>query len=315
MMRAHPEERSDVAVDAQAQKLLDMMAEQGGPPLSSMTPQEARALPAILASLTGPGPDVHAVRDIEIPGPAGGIPARVYEPVADPAGTVVYYHGGGWVIGGLDEWDAAVRILAVESGARVVSVDYRLAPEHPFPAAADDAFAAAQWAAAELAGGGPIVVAGDSAGGNLAAVVSRKARDADGPQIALQVLIYPVVDSDLTTEHYAQYADTHFILNTPDMQWFWDHYVPNEADRTHPDAAPLRAESLEGLPPAFLLVAGNDPLFAEGLAYGARLEESGVTVQTVRYDDQIHAFFTLPNLIEAGNAAIAEAGAAIKAAL
>jgi acetyl esterase len=303
-----------MAVDPQAQKLLDMMAEQGGPPLSEMTPEEARALPAIFAQLTGPGPDVSAVRDIEIPGPAGPIPARVYEPVPEPAGTVVYFHGGGWVLGGLDEWDAAVRILAVESGARVVSVDYRLAPEHRFPAAADDAYAAAKWVAAELAAGAPIVVAGDSAGGNLAAVTALRARE-NGPQIDLQVLIYPVVDSDLSTDHYAQYQDTHFILNTPDMVWFWNHYAPDPADRAHPDASPLRAESLGGLPPAFLLVAGNDPLLAEGLAYAKRLEEEGVAVQVVRYDDQIHAFFTLPNLIEAGNAAIAEAGAAIRAAL
>jgi len=301
-----------LAVDAQAQKLLDMMAEAGGPPLTEMSPEEARGLPAILAELTGAGPEIATVRDVEIPGPAGAIPARVYEPVADPPGTVVYFHGGGWVIGDLDTWDAAVRNLAKESGARVVSVDYRLAPEHRFPAAADDASAATQWAAKEF--DGPIVVAGDSAGGNLAAVVSLRAREG-GPEIALQVLIYPVVDSDLTTDHYAQYQDTHFILNTPDMAWFWDHYVPDPADRADPDCAPLRATSHEGLPPAFILLAGNDPLLAEGEAYAAKLEEAGVPVQLVRYDDQIHAFFTLPNLIQAGNAALAEAGAAIKAAL
>jgi acetyl esterase len=299
-------------IDAQAQKLLDMMAEAGGPPLSEMSPQEARQLPAILAELTGAGPELASVRDVEIPGPAGAIPARVYEPVADPPGTVVYFHGGGWVIGGLDTWDAAVRNLAKESGARVVSVDYRLAPEHPFPAAADDAHAAAKWAATEY--GGPIVVAGDSAGGNLAAVTALRARE-QGPEIALQVLVYPVVDSDLTTDHYAQYQDTHLILNTPDMVWFWGHYAPDPADRVHPDAAPLRAESHEGLPPAWVLLAGNDPLLAEGEAYVARLEEAGVPVTAVRYDDQIHAFFTLPNLIEAGNRALAEAGAAINAAL
>jgi len=299
-------------IDAQAQKLLDMMAEAGGPPLSEMSPQEARQVPAILAELTGAGPEVASVRDVEIPGPAGAIPARVYEPVADPPGTVVYFHGGGWVIGGLDTWDAAVRNLAKESGARVVSVDYRLAPEHPFPAAADDAHAATQWAAGEF--GGPIVVAGDSAGGNLAAVTALRARE-QGPEIVLQVLVYPVVDSDVTTDHYAQYRDTHLILNTPDMVWFWGHYAPDPADRVHPDAAPLRAESHEGLPPAWVLLAGNDPLLAEGEAYVARLEEAGVPVTAVRYDDQIHAFFTLPNLIEAGNRALAEAGAAIKAAL
>ena len=299
-------------IDAQAQKLLDMMAEAGGPPLSEMSAQDARQLPAILAELTGPGPDVATVRDIEIPGPAGAIPARVYEPVADPPGTVVFFHGGGWVIGDLDTWDAAVRHLANESGARVVSVDYRLAPEHPFPAAADDAHAATAWAAGEF--GGPIVVAGDSAGGNLSAVTALRARE-QGPEIALQVLVYPVVDSDLTTDHYAQYQDTHLILNTPDMAWFWGHYAPDPADRVHPDAAPLRAESLEGLPPAWVLLAGNDPLLAEGEAYIRRLEEAGVPVTVVRYEDQIHAFFTLPNLIEAGNRALAEAGAAIRAAL
>jgi acetyl esterase len=299
-------------IDAQAQKLLDMMAEAGGPPLSEMSPQDARQLPAILAELTGAGPDLPSVRDVEIPGPGGMIPARVYEPVADPPGTVVYCHGGGWVIGGLDTWDAAVRILAQESGARVVSVDYRLAPEHPFPAAADDAYAATAWAAGEF--GSPIVVAGDSAGGNLSAVTALRARE-QGPEIALQVLAYPVVDSDLTTDHYEKYADTHLILNTPDMAWFWEHYAPDPADRVHPDAAPLRAESLEGLPPAWVLLAGNDPLLAEGEAYVARLEEAGVPVTVVRYEDQIHAFFTLPNLIEAGNRALAEAGAAIKAVL
>jgi acetyl esterase len=299
-------------IDAQAQKLLDMMAEAGGPPLSEMSPQEARQVPAILAELTGAGPELASVRDVEIPGPAGAIPARVYEPVADPPGTVVYFHGGGWVIGGLDTWDAAVRNLAKESGARVVSVDYRLAPEHPFPAAADDAHAATTWAATEY--GGPIVVAGDSAGGNLAAVTALRARE-QGPELALQVLVYPVVDSDVTTDHYAQYQDTHLILNTPDVVWFWGHYAPDPADRIHPDAAPLRAESHEGLPPAWVLLAGNDPLLAEGEAYVARLEEAGVPVTVVRYEDQIHAFFTLPNLIEAGNRALAEAGAAIKAVL
>ena len=144
--------------------------------------------------------------------------------------------------------------------------------------------------------------------------MSLRAREG-GPDIALQVLVYPVVDSDLTSDHYAKYQETHFILNTPDMAWFWDHYAPDPAERVHPDAAPLRATSHEGLPPAWVLLAGNDPLFAEGEAYAAKLQESGVPVSVVRYDDQIHAFFTLPNLIEAGNRALAEAGAAIKAAL
>jgi acetyl esterase len=301
-----------VPLHPQAQKFLEMMAEAGGPPLSEMTVEQARAMPALLGELVGKGPECMSVRDIEIPGPAGAIPARVYEPVADPPGTVVYYHGGGWVIGGIETWDCVLRMLANESGARVVSVDYRLAPEHPFPAAVEDAYAAAKWVSEELAGGKPLAVAGDSAGGNLSAVTTLKARDGGGPDIALQVLIYPAVDTDLTREHYAQYEGHNYFLNTPDMVWFWNHYSPNEADRSHPDAAPLRAESLAGLPPAYVIIAEYDPLKAEGLEYAARLEEEGVPVTVATYDDQMHAFFTMPNILDAGNASIAAAGAAIK---
>jgi acetyl esterase len=281
------------------------------------SPAEARRERLAEARIVAHRPQIPMARveRHEIPGPAGRIAARLYVPpqsAGDPPPLLVYFHGGGWVIGDLDTHDDPCRFLAAASGAALLAIDYRLAPEHPFPAAADDAHAAAKWAATEY--GGPIAVAGDSAGGNLAAVTALRARE-QGPEIALQVLVYPVVDSDLTTDHYAQYQDTHLILNTPDMVWFWGHYAPDPADRVHPDAAPLRAESHEGLPPAWVLLAGNDPLLAEGEAYVARLEEAGVPVTAVRYDDQIHAFFTLPNLIEAGNRALAEAGAAINAAL
>jgi acetyl esterase len=302
-------------LDPQAQKFMDMLIEGGGPPLHEMSVEDARGMPAILAGLVGDGPEVHAVRDVEIPGPAGAIPARVYEPTEDPAGTVVYFHGGGWVIGTLDTWDTVLRSLAVESGARVVSVDYRLAPEHRFPAATDDALAATRWASSELAGGGPVVVAGDSAGGNLAAVTSIRARDEGGPAIALQVLLYPVTDADLSTEHMTAYRGAPYFLTTESMEWFWGHYAPDEADRAHPHASPLRAESLAGLPPAWVLIAEYDPLKAEGLAYAARLEQEGNQVTVVEYDDQMHAFFTMPNLIAAGNRAITEAAQAIKAVL
>ncbi len=297
----------------QAQRFLDMAAEAGGPPLSEMTVEQARGLPALLGQLVGEGPQVASVRDIEIPGPAGAIPARVYEPTESPAGTVVYYHGGGWVLGGLDDWDAVLRMLAVESGARVVSVDYRLAPEHRFPAAHEDADAAAAWIASELAGGGPIVVAGDSAGGNLATVVALHARDG-GPQIALQVLLYPAVDADTTTENYDRYRETQLFLNTQDMEWFYSHYAPDTAVRSHPDLSPLRADSLAGSPPAYVVVAGHDPLTEDALKYAKRLEDEGVKVSVARYDDQMHAFMSMANFIDVGNAAIADAGAAIKAA-
>jgi acetyl esterase len=184
-----------VTLHPQAQGFLDALAAQEAPPLYELTPEEARGVPAALAELIGPGPEVETVRDVSIPGPGGDIPARVYEPSADPPGTVVYYHGGGWVIGNLDQWDAVCRALAVASDCRVVNVEYRLAPEHPFPAPVEDSYAALEWVADNLAGGKPIVVAGDSAGGNLSAVVALRARDRNGPEIALQVLVYPVVGS------------------------------------------------------------------------------------------------------------------------
>ena len=303
-----------MTIAPECQQLLDMMAESGAPPLTELTPEEARELPARFTDMIGPGPEVAAVRDIEIPGPAGTIAARVYDPAPEPAGTVVFYHGGGFVFGRLDDFDALCRTLAVTSGARVVSVDYRLAPEHPFPAAPDDAFAALVWIAEQYPES-PIVVAGDSAGGNLAAVSALRAREAGGPELALQVLVYPVVDCDLTRPSYAEYADTKLILNKPEMEWFMNHYLPDEALRTHPYAAPIRASSFEKLPPAYVVIAQHDPLRDEGLEYAAKLEAAGVPVTVRHYDDQIHVFFTLPNLLECANGAIAEAGAAIRAAV
>jgi acetyl esterase len=300
-----------MALHPQAQKFLDMAAEQGGPPLSEMTVEQARGLPPLLGQLVGEGPEVHAVRDVEIPGPAGAIPARVYEPSADPAGTVVYYHGGGWVVGGLDDWNAVLQMLAVDSGARVVSVDYRLAPEHRYPAAVEDADAAARWVASEF--GEPIVVAGDSAGGNLATVVALHARES-GPKIALQVLIYPVVNADTSSEGYAKYRDTHYFLNTPDMEWFYSHYLGEGADVSDPDLSPVKAQSLAGSPPAYVIVAGYDPLTDDAVQYAQRLEQEGVPVTLKRYDDQMHAFVSMANFIDVGNQAIAEMGAAIRAA-
>jgi acetyl esterase/lipase len=297
-----------------AQRFLDVIAETGAPPLTSMTPDEARAASPFFVDLIGAGPAVAAVRDIEIPGPSGAIPARVYKPVPDPVGTVVYYHGGGWVLGSLDEFDAVCQALAVASGARVVSVDYRLAPEHRFPAAVDDAFAALV-RIAEPHPGEPIVVAGDSAGGNLAAVSALRARDAGGPEIALQVLVYPVVDCDLTRPSYVECSGRDLFLNTPEMVWFWDHYAPDEAEREHPDASPIRASDLSGLPPAYVVVAQHDPLRDEGLAYAAALESAGVPVTVAQYDDQIHAFFWLVNVMESADRAVAEAGGAIRDAL
>jgi acetyl esterase len=301
-----------VEMHPQAQGFLAGMAEQGGPPLHELSVEDARGLSGVFVELIGPGPEVAGVRDVEIPVAAGSVAARVYEPVAEPAGTIVYYHGGGWVLGTLDSCDAVCRALAVESGCRVVSVDYRLAPEHRFPAAPNDAYDALVWIAGSVAHGGPLVVAGDSAGGNLAAVVALRARDEDGPPIALQVLIYPVVDHDMTTGSYEQYGEAELLLNRLAMIWFWDHYVPDVAGRSHPHASPLRADDHSGLPPAYVLVAEYDPLRDEGLAYAAKLDAAGVPVALRRFDDQIHAFFMMVTLMESADIAVAEVGAAIR---
>ena len=299
----------------QAQGLLAAIAEEGGPPLYEMPLAAARMVTGGVSELIGPGPAVATVRDIVIPGRAGDIGARIYEPVADPPATVVYYHGGGWVIGSVEDWDAVCRAIAAESGCRVVSVDYRLAPEHPFPAAADDAYDAFLWVAQNLPGQGATIVAGDSAGGNLATVTALRARDENGPTIAMQVLIYPVVDHDTTTASYAEYADAGLILNRAEMDWFWDCYVPDPANRSHPHVSPLRADDHAGLPPAYVLMAGFDPLRDEIDAYVAKLEAAGVPVTVRRFDDQIHAFFGMINIMESADTAVAEVGSAIRAAL
>jgi acetyl esterase len=303
-----------VTMHPQAQGLLAAMAEAGAPPLYELSLEDARAVTGGIKELIGRGPDIATVRDIVIPVGAGDIGARVYEPVTDPPGTVVYYHGGGWVIGSADDFDAVCRVLAATSGCRVVSVDYRLAPEHPFPAAADDAYDAFVWVARNLAGSGATIVAGDSAGGNLAAVTALRSRDEDGPEIALQVLVYPVVDHDFTTGSYDEYADAGLILNHGEMVWFWDLYAPDPAERSHPHASPLHAVDHSGLPPAYVVVAEFDPLRDEVLAYAAKLEAAGVPVVVSRHDDQIHGFFGMVNIMDSANTAVADVASAIRAA-
>jgi acetyl esterase len=306
-------------VHPQAQQILDGKAAVGAPPLWELTPDEARAGVNANAAIIGAGPEVASVRDIVIPSAAGGIKARVYSPAAVAPGVVVYYHGGGWVVGSLDAWDASCRALAVASGCDVVSVDYRLAPEHVFPAAADDAFDALVWVAAGgsggLAAGRPVVVAGDSAGGNLAAVCALRARGAGGPPLALQLLVYPVTDCDLDRRSYLEYDGNEFIVNRRDMVWFWDHYAPDRATRVQPDASPLRARDLSGLPPAYVITAEHDPLREEGFEYAERLRAARVPVEHRHFGSQIHGFFTFVNVLEDADKAVADAGGAIRAAV
>jgi len=297
-----------VALHPQAQGLMDMMAESGAPPLYEQSVEQARELSGMIGQLVGDGPEMHELRELEVPVTGGSIRARLYSPAADAPGVVVYYHGGGWVVGQIDHFDTVCKLLAEASGCDVVSVDYRLAPEHRFPTAADDAYEALVWVAENVAAGRAIVVAGDSAGGNLAAVVALRARDRNGPALTAQVLVYPVTDHDVGNASYRQHGDSGLLLGRQEMVWFFDHYTPNVADRESPDCSPLRAESLAGLPPALVINAEYDPLRDEGIAYAARLREAGVDVQTSFYDDVFHGFFTMPNFIERGNEGIAEAG-------
>ena len=306
-----------VSVHPQAQQVLDGKAAAGAPPLWELSPDEGRAMVDATSRMIPAGPDLESVRDIVIPSRAGGMPARVYSPSSSAPGLVLYFHGGGWVVGSLDGWDASVRGLAVASGCDVVSVDYRLAPEHVFPAAADDAYDALEWAASAsgLAGGRPIVVAGDSAGGNLAAVSALRARDSGGPPIALQVLVYPVVDYDLDRRSYREYDGDELIVNRRDMIWFWDHYAPDPGTRVNPYASPLRASSLSGLPPVYLVTAEHDPLREEGFAYADRLRAVRVPVDHRHFGSQIHGFFTFTGMLDDADKAVAEAGSAIRAAV
>jgi acetyl esterase/lipase len=286
----------------------------------TMTPQSARdALRALAAARAAiPPPQVSSVSDIKVKGATGPLAARVYRVSQHKSPTTVFFHGGGWVAGDLETHDRQARLLAIETGAVVISVDYRRPPETRFPGAFDDAFAAVRDIISDIAAYGGdkarIGVAGDSAGGNLATVTALRARDEGGPVIALQVLVYPVVDNDASAASFEQYADAGLILNRAEMEWFWETYLPNPADRSHPDVAPQKAGDHSGLPPAYVVVAEFDPLRDQVLAYAATLEAAGVPVTVRRFDDQIHAFFGMVNIMESADTAVAEVGAAIRSA-
>src|SRR5215213_2858682 len=295
--------------------VLDMMAGLDLPPLESMSPEEARAFMAEANAARPPGPEVGEIVDGTLPGAAGDLDYRLYRPASPaPHPLVVYFHGGGWVLGSHETDDPFCRDLCVRSDMVIVSVDYRHAPEARFPAAADDAFAALQWIAAhtqELGGiPGELMVAGWSAGGNLAAVVSRLARDAGGPDIAGQLLITPVTDCDLDTGSYKENAEG-YVLTKPLMEWFWDYYA-DEADRTSPLCSPLKAADLSHLPPAFIVTAEFDPLRDEGNAYAAALQEAGVPVTLLAARGHTHTSLSMVDVILSGAAIRAQMADALK---
>jgi acetyl esterase len=264
------------------------------PPTHTLPVDVVRANGAARLKLLPPPPAVAHVANREVPGPRGPIPIRLYTPFGiGPFPITIFFHGGGFVVGSLDGSDAACRHLCLNGDSLIVSVDYRLAPEHRFPAAPDDCFAATQWIA-QHAGeiGGDcrrIAVAGDSAGGNLAAVVSLRARDEDGPRLCGQLLNCPVTDYDMTLPSYRENGDGYF-LTMDTMRWFTEHYLPDAQHRVHPHAAPLRAKDFSRLPPAYVLTAQYDPLRDEGEALADKLAAAGVPVVKKRYGNMIHAF-------------------------
>ena len=286
---------------------LDAGARAGLPPYESLSPAQARSqFAAVSAARRGPDHEPLPMAEIGEHGVASGgrmVPLRTYRPPADEARpslpTVVFLHGGGWVIGDLDTHDALCRRIATELPSVVVAVDYALAPEHPFPAPVEDAWAATRWAAAHLSdlGGdlGTLVVAGDSAGAAMAAVVARRARDTGGPSIAAQMLLYPVADLSMSTPSYREMG-TGKGLTASTMAWFLGHYGGAADD---PDASPMAADDLRGLPPALVTTAAHDPLRDEGDAYAARLRAAGVAVTHRRHLDLIHAYALLETVLPA----------------
>ena len=306
-------------VTAETQSILDLMAALDEPPLAEQTPEHRREQMRA-ARAVGIEAPMASVVNRTIPGPGGDLPVRIFVPTTEPGPrpALVYYHGGGWVVGDLDTHDTTCRWVADASGATVVSVDYRLAPEHPFPAAVDDALAAVRWVAdhgAEIdVDPARLAVGGDSAGGNLAAVVAREAHAA-GLGLRFQLLVYPVTDGTMARPSMDENAEGYY-LTKEGMAWFWGHYM-GDRDWTDPLASPLHAPdaALAGLAPALVVTAEFDPLRDEGEAYAARLESAGVDVVATRYDGVIHGFFSMSDWVPEGRAALDQAGAALRAAL
>src|SRR5437660_1426681 len=322
------------ALDPQAKAVIDLIIKSGRPPYHQLSPKDARQMfRDTRPASTPPAPEIGAVKDLTAGGPAGTIPVRLYRPKGVPASTMlpalVFFHGGGWVIGDIGTHDVLCRQLTAGAGISVVNVDYRLAPEHKFPAAIDDAWAATRWVAAhaaalgidagrlavggDSAGGaaiddawaatrwvaahaaalgidaGRLAVGGDSAGGNLAAVVALLARDHGAPSLALQVLVYPVTDVGAESQSYADFAEG-FMLTRDSMRWFIAHYLTGKPDAVDWRLSPLRAPSLARVAPALVVTAGFDPLRDEGDAYARKLREAGVRVDTICYGGVIHGF-------------------------
>ena len=306
-------------LDPQAQTVVDTIAALNLKPIKDSTPAEAREAMRTRTAGLGPVEDVPAVADHRVPVEGGEITVRLYAPAGvGPHPVLVFYHGGGWVIGDLYTHDGLCRSIVNAAGCAVASVDYRLAPEFKFPVAVEDSYTALKWVAAN----GPrlgldaarLAVGGDSAGGNLAAVMALLARDRRGPRILLQVLVYPVTNYDFGAKSYVENA-TGYVLTTEDMRWFWRHYLSREEQGQEVTASPLRAKSLADLPPALVMTAGCDPLRDEGDAYAARLRDSGVPVTLTQYPGMFHGFMRMTRILDQARAGLDEVATALRKAL
>ncbi len=305
-------------LDPQIKAVLEAMSALAMPSLSTVPPDVMRKAFEEQRSARPEGDSVAKVIDRQIPGPDGKLTVRVYSPFgAGPFPVLTYFHGGGFVLCDLDSHDSTCRGLTNAAQCVVVSVDYRLAPEAPFPAAPEDCYAATRWVAenAPELDGDPArhAVAGDSAGGNLAAVVALMARDRGGPALVHQLLIYPVTDHSFDTPSYLDNAEGYFLTREM-MQWFWGHYLKSEADGMQALASPLCADDLSNLPSATVITAEFDPLRDEGEAYAARLEASGVPTELVRYEGMIHGFFGMTDTVDRAKEAVAQSGRALRRA-
>jgi acetyl esterase len=308
-------------LDPLARVFLDQVAALKRPPIETMPLAEERALfEATFTRLAGPPVDVGHVQDVLAPGPRGPIPVRIYTPLGASGALplLVFFHGGGYVCGSRDSYDAVCRLLTQESGCVVASVDYRLAPEFPAPAPFEDSYAAFVWLATHAAefgaDGTRIAIGGDSAGGGLCANVALKARDTSGPAIAHQLLVYPAVENDVVSESYKAYSEGHFLTGER-MAFYWKCYVPEPELERQPYLNASSASTLRGLPATTIVLAECDPLFSQGVAYAERLRADGVPIELRVYDGMIHAFFSFTGLFPQGREAVVAAGRTIGEAL
>ncbi|HEY7654350.1 MAG TPA: alpha/beta hydrolase [Methylomirabilota bacterium] len=306
-------------LDPQAQKVVDTITALNLKPIKDSTPAEARESMRTRTAALGPVEDVPAVADHRVPVAGGEITVRVYAPAGrGPHPTLLFYHGGGWVIGDLYTHDGICRSIVNAAGCAVASVDYRLAPEFKYPVAVEDSYTALKWVVANAARLGldpaRVAVGGDSAGGNLAAVVALLARERHGPRLLLQVLVYPVTNHDFGTPSYRENA-TGYLLTTDDMRWFWRHYLGREEQGAEINASPFRAASLADLPPTLVITAGCDPLRDEGEAYAVRLRDAGVPVTLTQYPGMFHGFLRMTRILDQARAALGEVAGALRKAL